>query len=204
MGGKVIRRCRAPPMPRARTRLVVDLAVRGPPDRCRRRPPAWAPCRRRACPSRGRSRRPRRASASGNGSTTAVMASPNLSSGTPTATASRTDGMQLEHLLDLLGEDLLAAGVDAHRPAAEQGDRAVGLDRGVVAGDRVALAVDHEERGRATSRGPCSSRRAGGRVTATRPTSPEPGDDVAAVVGDHPGVRRRARTWPSSSRRPRS
>ena len=53
-------------------------------------------------------------------------------------------GVLLEHLLDLLGEDLLAAGVDAHRAAAEQGDRAVGLDRRVVAGDRVALAVDLE------------------------------------------------------------
>ena len=37
-------------------------------------------------------------------------------------------GVGLERLLDLLGVDLLAAGVDADRAAAEQRDRAVGLD----------------------------------------------------------------------------
>jgi hypothetical protein len=45
----------------------------------------------------------------------------------------------LERLLDLLRVHLLAAGVDAHRTAAEQGDGAVGLHRGEVAGDGVAL-----------------------------------------------------------------
>ena len=40
--------------------------------------------------------------------------SPNRSSGTPTTTASRTAGWLFSGLLDLLGEDLLAAGVDAH------------------------------------------------------------------------------------------
>ena len=44
--------------------------------------------------------------------------------------------------LDLLGVDLLAAGVDADRAAAEHGDRAVVLAAGEVAGDRPALAVD--------------------------------------------------------------
>jgi hypothetical protein len=59
-------------------------------------------------------------SASGDSSTTAVIASPNFSSGSPTATASATASWVLSDLLDLLGEDLLAAGVDAHRAPAEQ------------------------------------------------------------------------------------
>src|SRR5690606_27495123 len=46
------------------------------------------------------------------------------------------------------GEHLLAAGVDAHRAAAEERDLAVGVDRGEVAGAAVALAVDLEERRR--------------------------------------------------------
>src|SRR5581483_6855282 len=51
----------------------------------------------------------------------------------------------LERRLDLLGVDLLAAGVDALRAAAQQRHRAVVLEAGVVAGDRVALAVDLDE-----------------------------------------------------------
>ncbi len=54
--------------------------------------------------------------------------------------------VRLERLLDLLGEDLLAARVDADRAAAEQVDGAVGVDLGEVAGDGVAHAVDHLER----------------------------------------------------------
>ena len=50
--------------------------------------------------------------------------------------------------LDLLGEHLLAAGVDALRPAPQELDGAVGLHRGHVAGEAVALAVDLHERGR--------------------------------------------------------
>ena len=58
-------------------------------------------------------------------------------------------GMRLQRPFDLFGVDLLAAGVDRHRTAAEQRDAAVGLDRGVVAGDRPALAFDvGDERGR--------------------------------------------------------
>src|SRR5205823_6295026 len=52
----------------------------------------------------------------------------------------------LEDLLDLLGEHLLAARVDAHRAAPEHAYGAVGLHRGEVAGDRVAGAVDLAER----------------------------------------------------------
>ena len=51
-------------------------------------------------------------------------------------------------LLDLLGEDLLAAGVDDLVAAAEQDQRAVGGDLGEVAGERVAHAVDDPERPR--------------------------------------------------------
>ena len=53
-------------------------------------------------------------------------------------------GVGLERHLDLFGVDLLAAGVDRVGAAAEQGDRAVRLDPGEVAGHRVALAVDLE------------------------------------------------------------
>src|SRR3546814_12834618 len=54
-------------------------------------------------------------------------------------------GVGLDRLLDLLGKALLAAGVDAHRAAAEHADAAVVLQHGVVAGAGVALAADHDE-----------------------------------------------------------
>src|SRR5262245_58357687 len=54
----------------------------------------------------------------------------------------------LEDLLDLLGEDLLAPGVDDHRAPAQQGEVAVRLDHGAVAGAGVALALELDERGR--------------------------------------------------------
>ena len=55
-------------------------------------------------------------------------------------------GVGLHRFLDLFGEHLLAAGVDALRSAPEQRDAAVVVDGGEVAGARVALAVDLEER----------------------------------------------------------
>ena len=63
---------------------------------------------------------------------------PHRSSGTPTTVASQTAGMRLDGGLDLLGVDLLAARVDRHRAPAEQGDGAVVLEQGEVAGHRVA------------------------------------------------------------------
>ena len=51
----------------------------------------------------------------------------------------------LEGLLDLLGEHLLAAGVDGDRVAAQELQRPVGEHPGPVAGHRVADAVDHRE-----------------------------------------------------------
>ncbi len=57
-------------------------------------------------------------------------------------------GVELQHLLDLFGEHLLAAGVDHDRSPAQEVDGAVGVDGGEVAGDRIADAVDHLERGR--------------------------------------------------------
>ena len=54
----------------------------------------------------------------------------------------------LQRRLDLLGVHLLAAGVDRDRAAAEQRDRAVVLDAGVVARHRPPHAVDHRERRR--------------------------------------------------------
>ena len=78
-------------------------------------------------------------------STTAATAWPYFSSGTPT-TRHVVDGrVALDRHLDLLGVDLLAAGVDAVGAAAEQRDPVALLDPGEVAGHRVALAVDLEE-----------------------------------------------------------
>ena len=58
-------------------------------------------------------------------------------------------GVRLERGLHLFGEHLLAAGVDRHRPAAEQGDGAVGLDGGEVARHDPPHAVGVvQERGR--------------------------------------------------------
>src|SRR5579883_2519973 len=53
----------------------------------------------------------------------------------------------LESGLDLLGVDLLAPGVDAKRPPAQQPDGPVRLHRGHVAGDGPAAAVDLHEGG---------------------------------------------------------
>src|SRR5690606_32503978 len=51
----------------------------------------------------------------------------------------------LERLLDLFGEDLLTARVDALRAAAHEGDAAVGLDGGEVAREDPALSVRLDE-----------------------------------------------------------
>ncbi len=51
--------------------------------------------------------------------------------------------------LDLLGEDLLATGVDGHRVPAQQFDAAVGIPAGAVPRDRVSDAVDQREGPRA-------------------------------------------------------
>ena len=117
-------------------------------------------------------RRRRRPGAS---DTTAVTASPKRSSGTPTTRQSATAGCRFTASSTSSGIDLLAARVDHHRPAAEQHDRAVGLDAGEVARHRPTLAVDRLERRRASSRRPCSSRPGCCPPTASRPTSPEPG-----------------------------
>ena len=54
--------------------------------------------------------------------------------------------VRLHRGLDLLGEDLLAAGVDGDRVAAVQLDDAVGAQAGPVARHRVAHAVDDRVR----------------------------------------------------------
>jgi hypothetical protein len=53
--------------------------------------------------------------------------------------------MALQGLLDLLGEDLLATGIDRHRAPTVNGDRPVGQDLGHIARDRVAHPVDDRE-----------------------------------------------------------
>ena len=52
---------------------------------------------------------------------------------------------QLHAFLDFLGEDLLAAGVDARRAAAEQLHRAVGVPASPVADERESPPVDDAE-----------------------------------------------------------
>src|SRR5438270_13453970 len=95
--------------------------------------------------------------------------------------------MELEDLLDLLGEDLLASGVDAHRAAAQDPQRAVGVDGGVVAGHRVPRPVYR----------PKGPRRLLGilvvpdRIAATHGQETDlarAGGDVPSVVADDPGV----------------
>ena len=84
-------------------------------------------------------------------------------------------------------------------PAAEQAERAVGVDRGHVAGERVPHAVDDPERRAPTSPGPCSSRAA--RCRRRPPCRPRPSRAATSrsssvntfVVGiwREPGRRRR-------------
>src|SRR5262249_3302680 len=57
-------------------------------------------------------------------------------------------GVALQRGLDLFGEHLLAAGVDALATAAQHRDRAVGLDDRLVAGHRPAFAGRLDERRR--------------------------------------------------------
>ena len=56
--------------------------------------------------------------------------------------------------------------------AAEQRERAVGVERAPVAGDGVRAAVDRAERDRGRARDPCSSRSRTSVWTASTPTSP--------------------------------
>ena len=97
----------------------------------------------------GRRRRPagrrRRASASGRSCTTATTSWPHRSLGRPDHDGVEHGRVALEGLLDLLGEHLLAAGVDGDRVAAVQLDGAVGQHAGPVAGHGVADAVDGRE-----------------------------------------------------------
>src|SRR4051812_24971607 len=60
--------------------------------------------------------------------------------------------MRLDRLLDLLGVDLLPAGVDALRAAAQHLHGAVALEHRLVTGQRPSLAVDLDERGGALLR----------------------------------------------------
>src|SRR5271168_542034 len=57
-------------------------------------------------------------------------------------------GMLGDRSLDLFGEDLLAAGIDSHRIAAQQLDFAIGIPAGPVAWHRMPDALDDRERPR--------------------------------------------------------
>ena len=98
----------------------------------------------------------------------------------------------LERALDLLGEHLLAAGVDARVAAAEQRDRAVLLEPGEVAGHDVAHAVDLDEASSRSSPGPCSSRAGRARRAragrSRRRSTGRPSSSMTIVFGpaDHP------------------
>ena len=160
--------------------LVVDLAVGGPADGVDRRARAWAPC--------SAARRP---------FTWAITS----------ASSSVGVGRQLDHGGDGLAELLVgharrrrrrrspggvlsasstSSGKTFSPPVLMHTDprpssvmRAVGLDLGVVAGHRVAVAVDLEERGRRLGLVLVVADGLVRRLTATRPISPEPGLDVA-------------------------
>jgi hypothetical protein len=54
--------------------------------------------------------------------------------------------MTFEKRLDLFWIDLLAARVDRDRPAAQEHDGSVRVDRGDIAGERPAHSVDDDER----------------------------------------------------------
>ena len=92
--------------------------------------------------------------------------------------------MGLERLLDLLGEHLLAARVDAHRAATEQVDRAVGVDGGEVAGHAPSAAFEVSER---LHRLHLVLVVADGQEAADgdHPHLAGPGLDPAPVVGEH-------------------
>ena len=81
------------------------------------------------------------------GATTATISWPQRSLGRLVTMASATVGMGDEGLLHLLGEDLLAPGVDRHRVASQQLDRTVGQQPHPIARHRVADTVDHREGG---------------------------------------------------------
>ena len=88
---------------------------------------------------------------------------PSARSAGPRPRRRTTAGWASSAVLDLLGEDLLAAGVDRDRVAAEQLDRAVGEVARAVAGHRVAHAVD-----RPGTCAPSCPRRRGSRAARAR------------------------------------
>ena len=111
-------------------------------------------------------------------------------------------GVGLQRALDLFGVDLLAAGVHAGVAPAEQGDRAVFLDPGPVAGHRVAPAVRPRRTSRAVfDRVVVVAERD---VPAAGQLAGLPGAAHAARLVDHDDVRaRRDRGTAAAARRPR-
>ena len=139
---------------------VVGLAARRALDLVDERAAGAAPCSRRAwsrqCASSSSSvgARARRASCDDGGDPLA-----------PALVGHADDddvehvGVRLQRGLDLFGVDLLAAGVDAHRAAAEQRDACRRPRRRAKSpGIDAALAVDRRRTSPPSSPGPCSSR----------------------------------------------
>ena len=107
-------------------------------------------------------------------------------------------GVVLERLLDLLGEDLLAAGVDGDRVAAEQAQLAVRVDAGAVARHRVAHAVHHREGLRGLLGVLVVAERHGAACAPASRCSAEPGSRTpvrSSFSTRLPGLHARSRRW---------
>ena len=140
-------RCRSPRAPRPRWRRPTgSRACRSASARsCPPRGAAGAPCSRRwprgsgpGCP-RGWGAR------SARGWMMAATRWPHRSSGAPTTMASKTSGWERTADSTSSGKIFSPPELMRDRAPAEQGDRAVGLDGGEVAGHDVAHAVDGDE-----------------------------------------------------------
>ena len=131
---------------------------------------------------------PRRTRRLGPSLTMPVTAWPQVSSGTPSTSASSTRGMRFQRFLDFLRVHFFAGGIDAIAAAAEKRDRAVRFHAREIAGNRIA----HDCRWCGTcarfSPHPCNSRPAMDRPARTSPALPLPGGIGPVVLVDDDGI----------------
>ena len=86
-------------------------------------------------------------------------------------------------LFNLFREHFFAGGIDAHRATAEQGNAAIGVNRGKVPGEHIALAVNFTDSLRGLFRVlVVAEHRALGR---DHPHFPRPSCDLLIVVIEH-------------------